>query len=73
MQRINHLGTLGTWNHFIEVCLDENRERWFLVHSESYGWDQLSRGTGDGLVLCGFDISSGQRWRRERDSNPRYP
>jgi tRNA-splicing ligase RtcB len=24
VQRINHLGTLGTGNHFIEVCLDEN-------------------------------------------------
>jgi tRNA-splicing ligase RtcB len=23
VQRINHLGTLGTGNHFIEVCLDE--------------------------------------------------
>src|SRR5215472_18326452 len=22
-QRVNHLGTLGTGNHFIEVCLDE--------------------------------------------------
>jgi tRNA-splicing ligase RtcB (3'-phosphate/5'-hydroxy nucleic acid ligase) len=24
-QRVNHLGTLGTGNHFIEVCLDENK------------------------------------------------
>jgi tRNA-splicing ligase RtcB (3'-phosphate/5'-hydroxy nucleic acid ligase) len=23
-QRVNHMGTLGTGNHFIEVCLDEN-------------------------------------------------
>src|SRR5690606_39871387 len=23
---VNHLGTLGTGNHFIEVCLDENQE-----------------------------------------------
>src|SRR5215469_15571428 len=32
-QKINHLGTLGTGNHFIEVCLDENENVWFLLHS----------------------------------------
>ena len=30
-QHVNHLGTLGTGNHFIEVCLDEKRER--VVHA----------------------------------------
>src|SRR6266542_2630087 len=33
----NHLGTLGTGNHFIEVCLDENENGWFLLHSGSRG------------------------------------
>jgi tRNA-splicing ligase RtcB len=37
VQRINHLGTLGTGNHFIEVCLDENENGWFLLHSGSRG------------------------------------
>ena len=37
VQRINHLGTLGTGNHFIEVCLDENENLWFLLHSGSRG------------------------------------
>jgi len=32
-----HLGTLGTGNHFIEVCLDESDELWFLLHSGSRG------------------------------------
>src|SRR5579884_875116 len=36
-QRINHLGTLGTGNHFIEVCLDEAQNVWFLLHSGSRG------------------------------------
>ena len=36
-QRINHLGTLGTGNHFIEVVLDENDDVWFLLHSGSRG------------------------------------
>jgi tRNA-splicing ligase RtcB len=36
-QKINHLGTLGTGNHFIEVCLDENEGVWFLLHSGSRG------------------------------------
>lgn len=33
----NHLGTLGTGNHFIEVCLDENQSVWFMLHSGSRG------------------------------------
>lgn len=32
-----HLGTLGTGNHFIEVCLDELNRVWFMLHSGSRG------------------------------------
>ncbi|MFA7607524.1 MAG: RtcB family protein [Rhodocyclaceae bacterium] len=32
-----HLGTLGTGNHFIEVCLDESQQVWFMLHSGSRG------------------------------------
>src|SRR5579859_2911428 len=31
------LGTLGTGNHFIEVCLDEQDQVWFMLHSGSRG------------------------------------
>lgn len=34
---INHLGTLGTGNHFIEVCLDEHDTVWIMLHSGSRG------------------------------------
>ena len=34
---VNHLGTLGTGNHFIEVCLDEKDTVWFMLHSGSRG------------------------------------
>ncbi len=34
---VNHLGTLGTGNHFIEVCLDESDSVWFMLHSGSRG------------------------------------
>src|SRR6266581_2648620 len=34
---VNHLGTLGTGNHFIEVCLDESDNVWFMLHSGSRG------------------------------------
>ena len=34
---VNHLGTLGTGNHFIEVCLDENDQVWAMLHSGSRG------------------------------------
>jgi tRNA-splicing ligase RtcB (3'-phosphate/5'-hydroxy nucleic acid ligase) len=32
-----HLGTLGTGNHFIEVCLDETDSVWLMLHSGSRG------------------------------------
>jgi tRNA-splicing ligase RtcB len=32
-----HLGTLGTGNHFIEVCLDEVDHVWIMLHSGSRG------------------------------------
>lgn len=32
-----HLGTLGTGNHFIEICLDENDFVWAMLHSGSRG------------------------------------
>lgn len=34
---INHLGTLGTGNHFIELCLDEMQHVWVMLHSGSRG------------------------------------
>jgi len=34
---ITHLGTLGTGNHFIEVCLDEAERVWVMLHSGSRG------------------------------------
>ena len=34
---IHHLGTLGTGNHFIEVCLDQQQRVWFMLHSGSRG------------------------------------
>lgn len=34
---INHLGTLGTGNHFIELSSDETGTMWVIVHSGSRG------------------------------------
>jgi tRNA-splicing ligase RtcB len=34
---LNHLGTLGTGNHFIEICLDEADDVWIMLHSGSRG------------------------------------
>ncbi|MDF3031501.1 MAG: rtcB [Moraxellaceae bacterium] len=34
---VKHLGTLGTGNHFIEICLDETDLVWFMLHSGSRG------------------------------------
>ena len=35
--RVNQLGTLGTGNHFIELCLDEAGALWVMLHSGSRG------------------------------------
>lgn len=33
----HHMGTLGTGNHFIELCLDQNDDVWIMLHSGSRG------------------------------------
>ncbi len=34
---VNHLGTLGSGNHFVEMCLDEDNQVWLMLHSGSRG------------------------------------
>lgn len=34
---MNQLGTLGSGNHFIEICLDETNAVWVMLHSGSRG------------------------------------
>ena len=34
---VKHLGTLGTGNHFIEICLDQDQRVWVMLHSGSRG------------------------------------
>lgn len=34
---VSQLGTLGTGNHFVEVCLDESDSVWVMLHSGSRG------------------------------------
>lgn len=36
-QTVCHMGTLGTGNHFIEICLDEKQAVWVMLHSGSRG------------------------------------
>jgi tRNA-splicing ligase RtcB (3'-phosphate/5'-hydroxy nucleic acid ligase) len=52
-----HLGTLGTGNHFIEVCLDEAERVWFMLHSGS-------RGVGNRIGQYFIDLAKKemQRW-----------
>lgn len=33
----HHVGTLGTGNHFIELCTDQNGDIWVMLHSGSRG------------------------------------
>lgn len=36
-KHVHQLGTLGSGNHFIEVCLDEEDRVWIMLHSGSRG------------------------------------
>ncbi len=38
---LNQLGTLGTGNHFIELCIDEEEFLWIMLHSGSRGVGNL--------------------------------
>ena len=44
------LGTLGTGNHFIEVCLDEDGFVWSMLHSGS-------RGPGNAIGTCFIELA----------------
>ena len=54
---VQHLGTLGTGNHFIEVCLDESQHVWFMLHSGS-------RGVGNRIGRYFIELAKGEmrRW-----------
>lgn len=54
---VHHLGTLGTGNHFIEVCLDEADRVWVMLHSGS-------RGIGNkiGTYFIGLAKEDMRRW-----------
>ncbi len=74
-QRMHHLGTLGTGNHFIEVCLDEAEHVWFMLHSGSRGVGNrigtLLHRAGEGRICAaGSSICRTQIWptcRRVRE------
>lgn len=55
---IRQFGTLGSGNHFIELCLDETNRVWVLLHSGS-------RGPGNRLAQKYIQLAQGEmaRWR----------
>ncbi len=55
-----HLGTLGTGNHFIEVCLDELGFVWFMLHSGS-------RGVGNALGTHFIELAKKDAERNQRN------
>ena len=55
-----HLGTLGTGNHFIEVCLDEDNAVWFMLHSGS-------RGVGNAIGTHFIELAKKDAERNQRN------
>lgn len=49
---ITQFGTLGSGNHFVEVCLDETDDVWVVLHSGS-------RGIGNQLASKHIDVAKG--------------
>lgn len=68
---IEQLGTLGSGNHFVEVCLDESQQVWVMLHSGSRGAgamigqyfieQALNRARAEGGAINGLG------WLREED------
>jgi tRNA-splicing ligase RtcB len=56
----NHLGTLGTGNHFIEVCLDEADHVWFMLHSGS-------RGSGNRIGMYFIELAREEMQRLQKN------
>lgn len=56
----NHLGTLGTGNHFVEVCLDEEQRVWVMLHSGS-------RGVGNAIGTLFIDRARARLRRMNRE------
>ena len=54
---INQLGTLGTGNHFIEICLDEGNAVWIMLHSGSRG-----QGNRIGTYFIGKAKEEMEKW-----------
>ncbi len=48
----NQFGTLGSGNHFVEVCLDEREKVWLVLHSGS-------RGIGNTLATRHIELAKG--------------
>jgi len=60
-----HLGTLGTGNHFIEICLDEDGAVWLMLHSGSRG---VGNAIGSHFIeLAKKDAEQHQRNLPDRD------
>jgi len=53
-----HLGTLGTGNHFIEVCLDQEGLVWFMLHSGS-------RGVGNAIGTMFIELARQEAMRHD--------
>jgi tRNA-splicing ligase RtcB len=55
-----HLGTLGTGNHFIEMCLDESQAVWLMLHSGS-------RGVGNAIGSNYIELARSEMLRLDRN------
>lgn len=65
---VSQLGTLGSGNHFIEICLDEEQRVWVMLHSGS-------RGVGNILGRRFMDVAKAEmeKWHiKLADANLAY-
>ena len=62
---VKQLGTLGSGNHFIEVCIDQSDDVWIMLHSGSRG---IGNAIGQHFIkLARKDISRHQHHLPDKD------
>jgi tRNA-splicing ligase RtcB (3'-phosphate/5'-hydroxy nucleic acid ligase) len=55
-----HMGTLGTGNHFVEICLDQAQSVWVMLHSGS-------RGVGNAIGSLYIELAKKDAERHQRN------
>ena len=73
---LKQIGTLGGWNHFIEIDFDENNYIWIVIHSGSRGiWHKTASHymtLAKEKTFSSKNLELVKKLEKEFDSNPKF-